>query len=119
MVIMKWNFTSKDEFDLNSSLFIIKAAIGCLPEVGDDIEDIPEFDWDSCPTIGCMCRTNGALFGLQPQRQLKQYPQIFLGESRPPSYDEFSVCWQVKLEVCVSVLVISLENIDYMDWAHD
>ncbi|CAI4050633.1 hypothetical protein SKDZ_14G3990 [Saccharomyces kudriavzevii ZP591] len=119
MAIMKWIFTSNDKFDLNSSLFTIKAAIGCISEVDDDIEDIPEFDWDSCPTIGCMCRTKGALFGLQPQRELKQCPQIFLGESGPPGYDEFSVCWQVKLRVCVSVLVNSLENIDYKDWVDD
>lgn len=40
----------------------VQKQVGCLPEVGDSIEKLPKFDWDSCTTIGCMNRTKEALF---------------------------------------------------------
>ncbi|CAI4416964.1 BAL_1a_G0016130.mRNA.1.CDS.1 [Saccharomyces cerevisiae] len=116
---MKWVFTSENKFNLNSSLFIIKAAIGCLPEVGDSIEDIPKFDWDSCPTIGCMCRTMEALFEPEPRKDIRLCPQTFLGESGPPHYDEISIPWLTKLNICISVLINFFENTDYMSWIQD
>ncbi|CAI4434469.1 CDA_G0016270.mRNA.1.CDS.1 [Saccharomyces cerevisiae] len=118
-VIMKWVFTSESKFNLNSSLFIIKAAIGCLPEVDDSIEDIPKFDWDSCPTIGCMCRTKEALFQPESRKDMHICPQLFLGETGPPHYNESSVPWLTKMNICISVLINFLEYTDFMSWMQD